>query len=131
MAGQVERLQRRATLEAVRGDLAGLKHGCRVVVVAPILRADHEKNRLAVDQRVGQEGLASKRRQLLAEWYQPRRFQLLRAPLDRLEPNEIIVAPRVSVRERTHQVDDRRAERFHPGQRGGCGRLRLGRKGDQ
>jgi hypothetical protein len=46
----VESLDRTAALKTGRIDLAGLEHGGRVVVIAPVLLTNHKQDRLTANQ---------------------------------------------------------------------------------
>ncbi len=65
IAGRVDDLQGTATIKAGRVDLAGLKHGGRVVVIRTILPTHNEQDRVRADQGVREEGVTLQRSQFL------------------------------------------------------------------
>ena len=57
--GQIDRLHRTAAVEERSVDLAGLVHGGFSAVLVMILRPRDEQDRLAADQRIGDQGLTT------------------------------------------------------------------------
>ena len=116
-AAEIDPLHGPAALKLRRVDLARLEHRGRVVVVLPILVADHEQDRPAADQRVSRQGLAPQHGELL---FQPGgrlvALGLLSLTLDLFEPGQVLSPPRIPVAESLDQIGDCRTKRIGAGQ---------------
>ena len=105
-SGQIDRFQRAPAAEAAGVDLAGLKHRLGVVMIGCVLGPHDEQQRLAGQQGVGEQGLATQGFELLLKL---RCLGTVRRPdlaFDAIQPGQILPAVGVAIREGGNQVVD-------------------------